>query len=212
MIGRRLVAWLGIWGGIVASLVALKVAGVEVIDLFKDAIELQEGERILPWKGALGTLGALCWIGAAACIATAASLTAAGDDRRPYLWGTALVLLVLGLDDALVIHDHLLPYLTGSAVAEEIFLGGLVLLVLAWATRYRQFILASEPVKLVLSGAGLGGAFAVDALQSLGLDGTGIGLIEEVLELLGLVTLVAWTLSEAQRALRQGRDRLTAIG
>ena len=200
---RRLVVWGSVWVAIVAALGILKLAGVEVIDLFKDAIELRDEERVLPWKGAIGTIGAGAWFVAATCALLAAAALAPGDDRRGYLVATALVLGLLGLDDALVLHDHLLPYLTGVGGSEKLLLGGLALAVLAWVARYRRRLAASDLVLLGMSAVGLGGAFGIDALQSLGLDFPGIGLVEEVSELLGLVTLVAWTATEALRAIRE---------
>lgn len=198
---RRLVTWSVIWLVVVALLVALKASGLEVIDLFKDTIELQEDDRVLPWKGAVGVLGATAWFVAAGAALLAWWTIGRDDSRRPYLLTTAAVLAALGLDDSLVIHDHLVPYFTGSDPSEKIVLAALALLVLGWALRFRERLLASDRVLLAMSALGLGGAFGIDALQSLGLSVAGIGLVEEVSELLGLITLVAWTFVEAQRAL-----------
>lgn len=200
---RRLLEWGAVWFAIVGVLGMLELAGVEVIELFKDAIELRDDERVLPWKGAIGMLGGVAWFVAATCAVLAAAALDPGDGRRGYLVATGSVLAFLGLDDALVLHDHLVPYLTGVGRSEKVVLGLLAATVLAWIVRFRHRLAASDLVLLGMSAIGLGGAFGLDALKSLGLDFSGIGLIEEVSELLGLVTLVAWTATEALRALRE---------
>ncbi len=197
---RRVATWGAMWLAVVAVLMVLKLAGVEVIDLFKDPIELRQEKLALPWKGTVGTLGALGWIAGAAVCLCAASTLRPSDGRRNYLAATGLVLLALGLDDALVIHDHLVPYFTGFDKSEKLVLGLLAGLVVAWAIRFRRRLQASDVLLLAMSGAGLGAAFGIDALQSLGLDAPGIGLIEEVSELLGLITLVCWAVFESRRA------------
>jgi hypothetical protein len=201
---RRLFVWGGVWVAVAGLLGVLEVADVEVIDLFKDTIELRGDERLLPWKGAIGVLGGVAWFVAATCALLAAAVLPPGDGRRRYLAATAGVLALLGLDDALVIHDHLLPYLTGVRRSEKAMLGLLAATVLAWIIRYRHRLAESDLVLLGMSGLGLGGAFGIDVLKSLlALDFQGIALLEEVSELLGLLTLVAWTATEALRALRE---------
>lgn len=201
---RRLLVWGTVWFAIVGVLGILEVAGVDVIELFKDAIELRDDERVLPWKGAIGVLGGAAWFVAATCALLAAAALAPGDGRRGYLVATAAVLALLGLDDTLVLHDHLVPYLTGVRRSEKVVLGLLATTVLVWIVRYRRRLAASDLVLLGMSGLGLGGAFGTDVLKSLlTLDFRGIALVEEVSELLGLVTLVAWMATEALRALRE---------
>jgi hypothetical protein len=201
---RRLLVWGTVWCAIVGVLGILEVAGVEVLELFKDAIELRDDERALPWKGAIGVLGGVAWFVAATCALLAAAALEPGDGRRGYLLATAAVLALLGLDDTLVLHDHLVPYLTGVGRSEKVVLGLLAVTVLAWIVRFRHRLAASDLVLLGMSGLGLGGAFGTDVLKSLlDLDFRGIALAEEVSELLGLVTLVAWMATEALRALRE---------
>lgn len=201
---RRLLVWGGVWLAIVVTLGILEAADVEVIDLFKDTIELRDDDRRLPWKGAIGVLGGIAWFVASTCALVAAAALAPDDRRRAYLLATAAVLAVLGLDDALVLHDHLLPYLTGAKASEKVMLVLLAGAVGAWVVRFRHHLLASDLVLLGMSAVGLGGAFGIDVLKSLvDLDFRGVALIEEVSELLGLVTFVAWTATEAMRALRE---------
>lgn len=194
-----------------ALLGGMKLAGVDVIDLFKDTIELSESDRRVPWKGAFGAVGALGWIAASTCCLLTSSVLPRENSDRRYLGAAGLVFLVLGLDDALVIHDHLAPYLTGTERSEKVVLGLLGLMVVSWAVRFRSHLRRSDLVLLVMSAVGLGGAFAIDPLQSVGLALPGIGLVEEVVEFLGLVALVAWASTEARRALL-GREAQADAG
>lgn len=153
---RRLVTWAVVWAVIVVMLLGLKAGGLEVIDLFKDTIELREDDRTLPWKGALGVIGAGAWFVAAGVALFAAWTLDPTDRRRRYLRATAGVLTALGLDDALAVHDHLVPYVTGSSGAEKVVLTALVAVVGSWAVGFRSRLMASDRVLLGMSSLGPG--------------------------------------------------------
>lgn len=199
---RQLARWVGIWLAVLVALAGMKLAGIEVINLFKDPIELSDADRKLPWNGTFSALLAMGWTAAATCCLLTASVLSRESAQRSYLFASGLVILALGLDDALVIHDHLVPYLTGMDNSDKPVVALLGLMTVVWGVRFRHQLLRSDLVLLALSGVGLGGAFAIDPLQSVGLALPGIGLIEEALKSLGLITLVGWTVAEAHRALR----------
>lgn len=91
---------LGLW---IVLLAALRAAGFNAAPLFRDPATMA-GAPV--WHGALSVLGCMTWALSAAACAGVAILRA-----RPvrFWWGAACLLAAMGLDDALMLHEEVLP-------------------------------------------------------------------------------------------------------
>jgi hypothetical protein len=189
---------------IAVGIVLLRAADVEVLDLFRDPTQLSPFLGDHPWKGGLSMLGVLVWVAAATvCLFVGAVLRArTGSGRNStFLLGTGALLLLLGFDDAFVVHEDVAPILAGTDRVEPLVLLVLAAAIAVWLVLFRREIAASAYVILLLAFAGLGSSFVLDFAYELGGDFSGRGLIEEAAELAGQVTVLVYAAHEAWRAL-----------
>ena len=159
--------------GFVAGLTLLK-STVTIDAVFSDPADAT-GSRLV---GLISTAGVLIWAAAvAACVFAVATLRAMGGGTRTLRWffvASALVTLMLLLDDFLVIHElgidvlarltdversHGLRNLTELAV----FLV-YAIVVVAYVWRFRSLIACTEYALLILAGALLAISLAFDML------------------------------------------------
>jgi hypothetical protein len=196
--------WLGV-GYLLLGLVvaALALADVEVLDLYRDPSELSVFLGDHPWKGGLTVVGAFVWSAAATVFLFAgAVLRSSGErNRSPFFLATGALLLLLGLDDGLAVHESIAPIVLHTDRADKLVQLVLVLLIAAWTWRFRREIRASNFTILLLAGLGLGLGLALDARDQIGLDYSWGGLFEETVEFAGLLTLLVYAAGETWRAL-----------
>lgn len=194
----RLGAGYALWAAVIVTLLT---ADVEVLDLFRDPSEIGGRLPDHPWKSGFSTAGIFAWAaGAAVCLFAGAVAGRAGrGERRTFLLATGGLVLLLGLDDAYVVHESLAELATGFDAAEPFVMAGLATAIAVWAVTFRRSILRSDWMVLVLAGTGLGGASALDRIG-------GSGILEESVEFPGLITLVVYAASESWREVA-GDDR-----
>lgn len=152
-----------------------------------------------PWYlGVVTVAGVVLWV-----ITGTTSLMAASFAQEPHtrraLRGFGLLTIFLGVDDQILVHDHLLPDLVG--LPEPIVLTSYAVAAIALALRYRRFFLGTPQAPALLLGAFL---LAV----SVGLDGLkppfpGRSSLEESTKILGLV---AFSVFSIRTALALGRS------
>jgi hypothetical protein len=189
------------------SLAVLHVAGVETSDLGRDpAVVGGLGADV----GMLSQLGLMLWgLAVGACLLAAAAGYLRGDPQLAvFLASTAALLLVLGVDDALLIHEQVIPNKVG--IAEEIVFLALGSLVLAYAARFRRELLGGDVILLGVGAAMLALTVAVDVLDALPLT------VEDYFKLIGMVALAIWCFSTSLQALveapGQGLERGVEVG
>ncbi|HEV2713555.1 MAG TPA: hypothetical protein VGU26_10715 [Gaiellaceae bacterium] len=202
---RSLLALLAVaYALLTLAVLLLRAADVEVLDLFRDPTELSPLLGDHPWKGGLSMVGVVMWVAAATvCLFAGAALRArAGRSRKStFLLATGVLLLVLGFDDAFVVHEGLAPIVTGTDRAEPLVLLTIAAAIAVWLVLFRSEIAASAYVILVLAFVGLGSSLLLDFAYELGGNFSGRGLIEETAELAGQLTFLVYAAHVAWRAL-----------
>lgn len=186
---KRVLLW---WAAAVLAfavlLLALKLAGVNVLSLTRDlAGRSGAGAEV----GILSTAGLVLWGVAGGLCALTAAVTV-GPRSRFFAWTAALVILLL-VDDAALLHETVLPAAGIPEVAIYITYLGLVL---AWAVAFRAQILATEVPLLLLSGAFFGVSVVIDYAHA-------SQTVEDFAKFVGIGTLVLYAFREALRAYRR---------
>lgn len=198
---RWLLAAYVAWGLFVVALIAVDI---EVIDLFRDAPQLSEYLGDHPWKGGFSMVGNFAWVGAAtAFLLTGAVLRSreGRSERNSFFLAGGGVFLLLGIDDAFVVHDNLAEVVLGKDAAEPIIFSILSIVILAWLVRFRRQILATSYVILALALVGLGVPFLLDLRHLIDLNPEWWWAVEESMELAGVMTLLVYAAIESWRAL-----------
>lgn len=209
MSSSKTLLWLGVLGYLLLGLVvvALALADVEVLDLYRDPSELSSFLGDHPWKGGLTVVGVFVWSAAATVFLFAgAVLRSTGERvRSPFFLATGALLLLLGLDDGLAVHESIAPIVLHTDRADQLVQLALVLLIVPWGWRFRREIRTSNYGILLLAGLGLGLGLAFDVRDAIGLDHSWGGLLEETVEFAGLLTLLVYAAGETWRALAGDR-------
>ncbi len=123
--------------------------------LTRDPVDVLGGQ---PHVGLLSNIGVMLWAAAAAVCLLGASL--AGTATRGFLLTFGLLSMLLGLDDALMLHERVLPRSLG--IPQNVVMVGWVLLfggVLVW---FRRRILSTDWLPLALAYACLGASATMD--------------------------------------------------
>jgi hypothetical protein len=180
-------------------LVAVDVAGTPAIDLLGDPNQVSESSW---WLGAVSLLGLLLWAGAAAMLLiTGLVLRERGDSEDAlFFLVTAALVAGLGVDDALVVHEVVLPDELG--IPQPLVLLAYGGIALAWLIRFREH-LTRELGLLALAAAGFAASVVFDNLHRLpGVSqAEWIDVADEYTKYAGLCFLFAWALTEARREL-----------
>ena len=150
------------------------------IDLDRIARDSNETTDAPIETGALSRVGLILW-GAAAVSAALVALIAADKPTRWMFGALALGLAGLGLDDALLIHEVVLPEL---GVPEKLVLAVWAVLAGLWLARYATRIRDANRTLGVLALGALAGSLAVDVLAHK-------EWLEDVFKTIGVATLVA---------------------
>lgn len=143
-----------------------------------------------PYIGMVSLAGNLLWAAAAGgTLVAALVLRNRGDGRAGWLFGAAIANAVLGIDDALLVHDGWLGDVLG--VPEPVTFGVYGVALLWWAWRWQASFLQASRRPLLLSAFGLlSFAVGIDALHS---DIVGMGFVENSAKFMGLAGWsVAW--------------------
>lgn len=149
--------------------------------------------------GFLSQAGLFLWSAAAAiCLFTASTLSRHQRlfDTRRFLFASGLLTVLLGLDDAFLLHESLFPRL---GVPEKIVYSGYAAVVLVWLVRFRAAIRHSEYGVLGLALACFGTSLTLDVLEpAVGLDRF---LFEDGAKFAGIVSWLTYFVSTAALAL-----------
>ena len=193
--------------------VALDIAEIGVLDLFKDPPQLHQYLADHPWKGGLSMVGNLAWAAASGMsLLTGAVLRSRNEPREGFFLAMGAVFIVIGFDDSFMIHDNFAGVVLGGA-SDLVVLSILGLVFVAWVVLYRREILDTSYVLLGLGALGLGVPFVLDAREKLGIEAEWLGVVEEAAELAGILTLLLYVSIETWRALvRLGRNGSSVSG
>ncbi|MGH7559304.1 MAG: hypothetical protein ACREMD_16275 [Gemmatimonadota bacterium] len=195
------IPWLFLYVLLAVVFLALGATGVDALDLFRDPAELSR-LRLPPWEGSLSLLGYMIWIAAStACLLTVAAVRhRRSSERVEFLAATGLIALLFGLDDALLLHENLADRFVGSSGGGVGVLVPYAVAILAWAYRYRGEILASRLGLVFAAGLGFAGSLVLEFWPFLA-QLPRADLLEEVLELGGVVMFAIYCVSESYREL-----------
>lgn len=191
--GGSVAVALGLYAVVATAFVALAAGGADVTDLLDDPLALGGLDRTRPWNGSLSIVGGMLWIVAATCCALGAAVVASvGGSRQTFrfLLATAAVALLFGLDDLLLIHDALVPFVFDRLGAENVVLAGLLVVAGAWAVVFRREILAGDRALAVLAAGCFATSIGIDVLSDHDGDSV-LAAVEDVAKLLGIGTFAA---------------------
>jgi hypothetical protein len=141
------------------------------------------------YTGFLSQVGIFFWSASAAiCIFTAKLLSKKSENLKikRFLIVSGMLTLVLGLDDAFLLHEGISPYLGISEKAIFASYGGFVLFYLV---RFYSIILKTEYVLLGLALFFFGLSIALDVIDPQGIDPF---LFEDGAKLVGIVSWLAY--------------------
>lgn len=179
------------WAGLLAFLIA---SDTRVGNLLRDAVEVG---RVAVVSGFFSTLGVMGWaMAAGACFMAGWVLHIRGDRRASiYPLATGLLAIVLGIDDAFLVHEVLAPRRFG--IPENAVLASYGVLAGAWLIAFRDRWDRVAWLLLGLAAACFLLSFVMDGLIS------GRILYEDGFKYLALWTFVAFCLREAARCATQ---------
>jgi hypothetical protein len=184
------VAWAAAVGLLI---VAPEAFGIEASELTRDPAAVAS---VPPWTGAWSLLGVIGWaVAAGSCLTAGAALHALepASEAARFLLATGVLLAYMGIDDALLLHDAVLPdYLH---VPEPVVILVLGALLLAYGGRFSAQLLAGDRLTLALSVTALGLSAGTDLLELLPIA------VEDALKVFGLGLLVVWCCARSYGAL-----------
>jgi hypothetical protein len=178
--------------------------GIAIAELVRDPISFTE----LPlYTGSLSNLGIMIWSGAGAiCFFAWGMLRSRSGDRRVprFLLTSGIFTTILVLDDFFLLHEEVLPDL---GIPQNLVLGAYVVFTLAFVYWFREPILRTRYLLLVLAGLGFGVSIGVDVLVHVGLIWP-LFLLEDGAKLFGIVSWTAYyAFVSSQFIARQFRPR-----
>jgi len=160
------------------------------------------------YTGFLSQVGLFFWSAAAAVSLFSAAVLSPHPDAvelRRFLLASGLLTLVLGLDDAFLLHEGLFPYFGVPEILVYATYAGAVLFYL---TRFASTIRRTEYVLLGTALLFFGISVALDLLEPPGIDRF---LLEDGAKLVGIVSWLAYFASAAAAAVQHGAARQAAI-
>ena len=154
--------------GLIATISAIFLGTVVFIHLWHDVPIAQLTRDItaiggIPaYGGFLSQIGLFCW--AASAMLCFFSATIIDNDKscqhiRQFLYASAFLTLVLGIDDAFLLHETVLPSLGIPERVTYISYGGLLLVYLF---RFRRLILKTDYILLTMALAFFGLSYVLD--------------------------------------------------
>ncbi len=174
------------------ALELLRVVHVDVPSLTRDPNAVSGlGSDV----GSLSMVGLAMWAATVAVLALTAGVVAAGRQRR-YLLGTALFVGWLLLDDAVMLHDNLLPHLgIPDGITYLVYLGA----ALAWLLAFRREVAQSEVALLVAAAAAFLLSMTCDVLDRL-------PVFEDYAKLVGVATLLLYAFRHCRAQLHRATE------
>lgn len=190
---------LACWLAVLVATLAILILGKPVGLLLDDPAVVLGG----PWyAGYLSNFGVLLWwFAGSISLVIGLVLRALGRAEAPALVLGGLLLLLLGLDDAFLVHDQLLPQ---ARVDERIVFAVYIVLAAAYAIRFRRFLL-DGPWLVLAVGAAL---FAFSVVADVG-DASWdfvTPAIEDIPKLLAIATFAAYFVVRAFGLVMQALD------
>lgn len=167
---------------------------VDADDLSRDVADTA---KVPWWTGGLAMGGLMMWSAAiGVCTLAAIAISRQEPEQSRFLGGTALLLLLAAIDDALQIHETVLPEEIGAPEG----LGYLILgaAALLWAWRFRDSILSSRLWLFAGAAVFFAGSLLSDVLV------IGPTAAEDWLKNSGIALLLLWCGDTALQALRAG--------
>jgi hypothetical protein len=171
-----------------AVFVVLHFAHVDTLSLTRDP---SATTGVGPQVGIISTLGLILWGAAAAVLALAATLVETGSDAA-FFACTAGALGLLLVDDALLLHEKILP---DAGIPQDLVYAVYVIGAVAWLFAFRRQIADSRVILLALGGAGFAASIGLDVLDAR-------QSVEDYAKYVGIATIFAWAFDEARRHLR----------
>lgn len=165
-------------------------AGIPMGKMTRDPISVA---RVPAYTGFVSQTGILFWSATAAiCIFSAVVLTKTHGDAetKRFMAVAGLLSLVLGLDDAFLLHEKVFPFLGVPELAVYAGYGGLAL---GFLFRFRSLISGTESVLLGAALTFFAVSIAVDLLLPSGVVGRNMHyLLEDGSKLVGIVSWLAY--------------------
>ncbi len=155
-----------------------------------------------PHIGALSTIGVALW-SAAATVCLFTSWVTKGEGSRFFLW-SGLFSLLLMLDDALMLHEFVVPYILPlpRLAAELAVLLSYFLALAAYLRRFVPYILGTDYVYLGAALLAFATSVLIDAAGSTFLsDIESLVLLEDALKFVGIVLWLCYFLITAAASL-----------
>ncbi len=161
---------------------------IAIAELVRDPISFTG----LPlYTGSLSNLGIMIWSGAGAiCYFSWGMLRSRSVDRQVprFLLASGIFTTILVLDDFFLFHEEIFPAL---GIPQDLVLGAYLVFALAFVYWFRQTILQTRYLLLLLAGIGFGVSILVDVLVHLGLIWP-LFLLEDGAKLFGIVSWTAY--------------------
>ena len=175
--------------GFGVTLELLRLAHVDVLLLTRDPNAVSGLESDV---GSLSMVGLSMWAATVAVLALTATVVDTRRKRR-YLIGTAVFLGWLLLDDAVMVHDNLLPRAGLPDGVTYLFYAGVAV---AWVLAFRREIAESEVALLVVAACAFGLSMTSDVLNRL-------PVFEDYAKLVGIATLLLYAFRHCRAELRR---------
>lgn len=177
--------------------------------LFLDPMIAAEvsGKCCRTYYGLMSTLGVMLWIGTAAAGALGfVILLRLGANREVLLFAatTCMLALVLGFDDAFLVHENLAPKL---GIPQKVVLAGYLLLALSHFLLNIRQILTRDLAMLAVAGAFLTVSLSLDVVVH-----STDSLIVSLEDGAKFVGIVAWACFHADAMVRSVTGRLVSQG
>ena len=188
------------WAAILALVLLLvEASGVNAWLLTRDPAQALEAPA---WTGALSILGVMGWaFAAAACLTAGVVLRSVepGTERVRFLLATGAIVLYLGIDDALLLHENLFPY--RLHVPQKLVLGLTAVVILAYVVRFRRQLLAGDTLTVALAASGLTTSVLADVAE------VPTWPLEDAAKIFGIGLLSYWCFELARSALADAFER-----
>lgn len=177
----------------------LELADVSLVDLLRDPSAVPDSPW---WSGSISLVGLLFWGGTVGMLLLAGLvLRDVGEPVRArfYLVSTAVVAW-FAFDDALLVHEEILPNETGLPRLLVLVLYGA--LAGAWALRFRRELASGFTLLAIVAGSFAASVLLDNADALPGVDvGYRAGVFEDYAKYVGLIALLAWALTVTRREL-----------
>lgn len=189
---------------LIGVILVTQTSDITVRDLTQDSTTVLDGPF---YVGSVSNLGNLLWAaGATVCLFTAMALPVAlGHGMRRFLTVSGAFTILLMADDALLIHDEILPQHFG--ISGEIYGLLYIALMLGFLVAFRRLILTTNVILLLTALVFFAGSAGVDMVSSV-LSGiissAAVIFAEDATKLLGIGIWLAYFVAVARQAVREG--------